>query len=82
MPLERAAISDLIRDLVLAAGPSGREAGIDTAIRLRLEATGVPVRDDAAGNLIARIAGRGSATANRIMQLSRQPDRADCRKVR
>ena len=59
MPLERAAISELIRDLVLATGPSGREAGIDTEIGQRLEATGVPVRHDAAGNLIARIAGRG-----------------------
>jgi putative aminopeptidase FrvX len=61
MPLQRDAICELIRELVLATGPPGREAGIDAAIRDRLSPTGLPVEADAAGNLVVRLAGREPA---------------------
>jgi len=58
LPLERDAICDLIRDLVLATGPPGREEGIDLAIRRHLNDAGLAVSADAAGNLVARAEGR------------------------
>lgn len=53
---------DSIRDLVLRHSPSGVEHEVDELLRARFEALGVAVRQDASGNLIAMLPGRGGGS--------------------
>jgi len=51
-----------IRDLVLRHSPSGVEQDVDELIIARFEAVGLAVRHDAAGNVVAKIPGRGGGS--------------------
>lgn len=52
-----------IEELVLHHSPSGAEGEIDRLLLSRFEALGVEARQDRAGNIIAKIAGRSSESA-------------------
>src|SRR5689334_22731873 len=49
-------------DLVMRHSPSGAEGDIDELLKTRFAESGMSVHQDAAGNLIGKIAGQGKGT--------------------
>ncbi len=56
---ERARLNATFADLCRIPSPSYQEAECAAWVRAQLEAMGLAVEDDAAGNLLARVRGRG-----------------------
>ncbi len=65
-----------ISELVMCHSPSGVESEIDAYLTAALKACGVDHWQDAAGNLIAKIAGRGPAMWLRLRRTRKRSERS------
>ena len=59
---ERQRLNDLFAELCAIPSPSGHESAVSERVAAELRGLGLEVEEDAAGNLLARVAGRSART--------------------
>jgi len=72
--LDRDRLLRTFLDLVAIPSPSGEEQAVATAITRRLEALGLSVEPDEAGNLLTRVSGRSSSASLEPLMLTAHMD--------